>query len=382
MRYLALFMLALHLASPACAESVEDARKELGHTLAEIKASDARQKEIEKKTSQLQAELKKLQEEMAVMGRNTSRQEEDLSTFEDKLAILEEQKADKAKAYEARQAELSSMVSAMVKLKQLPPEAIIAMPGKLDETMATARALGIITHAIEDEVQSLKEQMRELDALEEKIRSGKTVIATRKNSLSEQQLVLGAKIKERNALVEALGGEERKEKERVAGLTSKSKNLEELVASLQKAERKQPEQNKRPPKAPVSHKGKSFEEARGTIPMPAAGKIVSSYGNSSLGDTFSKGIVIETREGADVLAPYAGEVVFAGPFRDYGNIVIIRHDEDYHTMLSGMDEINCKPGQYLIEGEPIGRMGGSGTKLYMELREDGRPVNPAEWVKS
>jgi septal ring factor EnvC (AmiA/AmiB activator) len=62
-------------------------------------------------------------------------------------------------------------------------------------------------------------------------------------------------------------------------------------------------------------------------------------------------------------------------------MVIIRHSDGYHTMLAGLDEIDCKPGQFVLEGEPVGSMGGgTDTRLYMELREDGKPVDPAGWM--
>jgi septal ring factor EnvC (AmiA/AmiB activator) len=161
-----------------------------------------------------------------------------------------------------------------------------------------------------------------------------------------------------------------------------------LIDSLAKSEygwtvhREDRGEEARPHEKPSGRALRSFVAARGHLRLPAAGRIVSHYGNTDIGETFSKGIVIETRVQAGVVAPYDGEVVFAGSFRDYGRIVIIRHSGDYHTLLSGMDEIDCKPGQYLLEGEPIGSMGDSGsTKLYMELREDGRPIDPMKWVK-
>lgn len=375
------------LSLAAYGETAEDARKELSTTLTAIKESDAKQKELAQKTLKLQAELKSLQEETVSMGKDTGQEEEELSSNEEKLGILEQQKNEKTQALAARQTELSSMISAMVKLRQLPPEAVIAMPGKLDETLETARALGVVTHAIEEEAQSLKLQLHELDALEDKIRHSRETIAVRQTLLTQRQTELAAKIKERNALVEKLGGQERAERQRIAELDAKSKSLQELIDSLQKSEygwmgNKAKNEKSSPREKASAHKLRSFAKAQGHVRMPAAGKIVSHFGNTDQGETFSKGILIETRKKADVVAPYDGEVVFAGPFRDYGSMVIIRHSGEYHTLLSGMEEIDCKPGQYLLEGEPIGSMGKSpGSRLYMELREDGKPVDPIKWVK-
>jgi len=391
MRRFALFLLILSFASGAFAETAENARKELSSTLSAIKESDARQKELARKTAKLQTELKRLQEEMAAMGKDAYQQEQELNSYEDKLVILENQKKEKTEALKARQGDLSSMIAAMVRIKQLPPEAIIAMPGKLDETMEAARALGVVTRAIEEEAHSLKLQLSELDALEGRIYRNREIISERKAALATRQAQLAAKLKERGSLVEMLGGEEQEERQKIQKLTAKSKNLQALINSLQKSEsygwtgRKQAGNGaprEREHASLSAPKLRPFESAKGALRMPAAGRIISHYGNPRGSATFSKGIVIETRAAANVVAPFDGEVVFAGPFRDYGRIVIIRHGGNYHSLLSGMDQINCRPGQYLLEGEPIGSMGGkSRNRLYMELREDGKPVDPSDWLK-
>jgi septal ring factor EnvC (AmiA/AmiB activator) len=126
------------------------------------------------------------------------------------------------------------------------------------------------------------------------------------------------------------------------------------------------------------HKLRPFADAQGDLRRPS-GKIISHFGNTSGGTAFSKGIVVETRPEADVVAPYDAEVVFAGPFRDYGRMVILRHSDGYHTLLAGMSALNCTPGQFLLEGEPLGSMGRRAPHLYMELRKDGKPVDPLPW---
>ena len=99
--------------------------------------------------------------------------------------------------------------------------------------------------------------------------------------------------------------------------------------------------------------------------------------------TTSKGLTIRTRPDAQVVAPYDGQVVFAGLFRGYGQILIIEHSEGYHTLLSGLSRIDAVPGQWILAGEPVGVMGsreGSAPELYVELRRNGRPINPLPWL--
>ncbi len=125
-----------------------------------------------------------------------------------------------------------------------------------------------------------------------------------------------------------------------------------------------------------------FGHAQGTIPFPARGQIVVRFGQNTEPGEQSKGITIETRSGAQVIAPYDGDVVFAGPFRDYGLLLIIEHGEGYHTLLAGMGRIDTTVGQRLLAGEPVGTMAQSDGKplLYVELRHNGQPVNPLSWL--
>lgn len=126
-----------------------------------------------------------------------------------------------------------------------------------------------------------------------------------------------------------------------------------------------------------------FSRAQGEMPFPARGRVVVRFGQTDESQSLSKGISIETRADAQVIAPYNGQVVFAGPFRGYGLLLIIEHGEGYHTLLAGMARIDATVGQHLTTGEPVGVMGQQGEGkpfLYVELRHNGQPVNPLPWL--
>ena len=127
---------------------------------------------------------------------------------------------------------------------------------------------------------------------------------------------------------------------------------------------------------------RSFSKGQGEMPFPARGRIVVKFGESAELGAPSRGISIETRPAAQVVAPYDGQVVFAGPFRGYGLLLIIEHGEGYHTLLAGMARIDGTVGQRLRAGEPVGVMGESEGRplLYVELRHNGQPVNPLPWL--
>jgi len=127
---------------------------------------------------------------------------------------------------------------------------------------------------------------------------------------------------------------------------------------------------------------KPFASAQGKMMFPAKGRVVERFGQPNEVGVVNKGMTIATRKGAQIVAPYDGQVAFAGPFRGYGLLLIIEHSEGYHTLLAGMTRIDATVGQRLTAGEPVGVMGEEEAKpsLYLELRRQGQPVNPQPWL--
>ena len=119
--------------------------------------------------------------------------------------------------------------------------------------------------------------------------------------------------------------------------------------------------------------------------MPVRGIFVSSFDETTALGLSTKGIVIETRSGAQIIAPYDGRIAFAGRFREYGLLLIIDHGEGYHTLLAGMERIDVMVDQGVLAGEPVGVMRSvpnSAPRLYVELRSDGQPINPLPWLEA
>jgi len=97
--------------------------------------------------------------------------------------------------------------------------------------------------------------------------------------------------------------------------------------------------------------------------------------------------VIKTRYGAQITSPTDGWVVYAGKFRTYGQLLIIKAGDGYHVLLAGLSRIDVQSGQFVLAAEPVGTMksapglraGKNSPRLYVEFRKDGRPINPRPW---
>lgn len=132
-----------------------------------------------------------------------------------------------------------------------------------------------------------------------------------------------------------------------------------------------------------------FHQARGKLPLPAAGKRVLNYSERTQYGSQSKGLVMETRSGAQVTSPSDGWVLYAGEFRSYGKLLIIDAGGGYNVVLAGLSQIDVRPGEFVLASEPIGTMmtvkkepagAASGAPvLYIEFRKDGQPIDPDPW---
>jgi septal ring factor EnvC (AmiA/AmiB activator) len=118
--------------------------------------------------------------------------------------------------------------------------------------------------------------------------------------------------------------------------------------------------------------------------------MIAGFGARGEGGSVNRGVTLEVAAGSSVLAPFAGRVVYAGPFRDYGQLLIIEHGEGYHLLLAGFERIDTALGESVLAGEPVGIIGSSGgavagrggapSRIYLELRRNGRPIDPTPWL--
>lgn len=133
----------------------------------------------------------------------------------------------------------------------------------------------------------------------------------------------------------------------------------------------------------------SFRKARGTVPLPVSGRALTKFASDDGFGGKTKGMELQTRGNSQVTSPMDGWIVYSGPFRSYGQLLIINAGEGYHVLLAGMNQIDVSLGQFVLKGEPIGIMGTSVADgkedepkrpvLYVEFRKDGRPIDPDPW---
>ena len=124
---------------------------------------------------------------------------------------------------------------------------------------------------------------------------------------------------------------------------------------------------------------RAFPDTRSLL-SPVVGRVTKAYGQS-LGKTqHTRAVTLKALPEAQIIAPYDGEIAFAGEFKNLGNVIIIEHIGGYHSVIVGASTYYVYIGQKVTAGEPIGRLNKQNTDIQYELRRDGQPINPLAWI--
>ena len=382
-------LLACQPAIAPCAWAKSSAHEELEATQKDLQRAKAQQEALSREMDALLEELKTLQDKLVKTASALQKTETQLSDAEEKIRILTAELKTKQEKLKQQQQRLSSLLVAEIRLSSTPPEAMIMMPQTPMEILEAAHALKLSSKSIHLEAQLLSQQLAELNTLKDKVTRHRDELAEMQAGIEKQRKQLMSQLSERTALQNKLGKRQKDQEEALRKLARKASDLQGLIAGIEEEEVRQQEREakrNKPSPSVDAERLRSFASAKGRIRPPVSGSVVQSFGSQQGKNSTSKGVTLQTRKGAQVVSPYDSEVVFTGPFLTYGQMIILRHSDDFHTLLAGLTKIDVRVGQFLLEGEPIGAMGESDTttnddhKLYIELRQNNQPVNPAQWI--
>lgn len=321
---------------------------------------------------------------------------QDAAAIESRIAGLRLQEQDLRLSLRERRGELAEVLGALQRMGLNPPPAILVRPEDALASVRSAILLGAVVPEMRAETEILAGDLEELTRLTASIASERErLLATVADQAAEKErlaLLLAEKAKLRGRSEQLLEAE----RQRAGELAERAGNLKELIESLEaqvaaaraaeeRAAGEVPEENRLAPPLP-------FASLKGKLTLPAAGHLGRRFGEADGAGGKLFGDIVTTQSGAIVTAPADGVVLYAGPFRSYGQLLILNAGDGYHIVLAGMGRISVSLGQSVLAGEPIGTMGearlasavsiGSETtapELYVEFRKDGKPVDPAPW---
>lgn len=383
---------------------------ELSALTQDIEVSTDRQAAIAREIQALDRDRQTLNAKIISSADTIKGLETELNATERRLQSLGENEDAVKLSLISRRDVLSEVLAALQRIGKRPPPALAVRPSDALSAVRSAILLNAVMPELKVETEALAADLEELHRLKSVIAEEKTRLTGDAMRLAEEksrlELLLSAKRQEHQKSVAVLDAEKRRAQE----LAEKAGSLKELIASLEaeiKSAREAVEKSKqaalevnRNPSAsydPFSDPGRlapavAFENTKGQLPQPVSGTMLKDFGQDDEFGGKTEGQSIATRPGSNVTAPADGWVVYAGPFRSFGQLLILNAGDGYHVLLAGMDRIDAELGQFVLAGEPVAMMGatkwasastfGMGSTqpiLYVEFRKDGRAIDPTPW---
>ena len=403
---MAAFGLILACAAPAFAQDKPD-RSALEQREQELQSLHEKQSKSAEAEAALKSEIdkiaadrRKLNQDLIDTAARLRDAESKIAGTETRLKPLDDNESALRKSLDGRRATIAEVLAALQRMGRRPPPALIASPEDALQAVRSAMVLGAVLPDMRNEVQALASDLTQLLDLRKKIAAERERLTKEVVSLDGERTRMAALVDARQKQIAEREQALAAERAHAGELAKQAGDLTDLIANLERvldpATRADREKTTRSSLSALHDPGRlapaiAFASLRGKVPMPVNGIKIRDYGVPDPSGSTERGVSFATRAGAQVTAPIDGWVVYAGPFRSYGQLLILNAGGGYHVLLAGMERISVDIGQFVLTGEPVAAMGNgshvaailatgsSQPVLYVEIRKDGTPVDPGPW---
>nr|WP_249779343.1 peptidoglycan DD-metalloendopeptidase family protein [Bradyrhizobium sediminis] len=379
----------------------------------ELEATRAQQKSAAELQAMLKADIaaigqdrSKLNAQLIDIAAQVRGVETRIDDAEARLRPLDSREQQIRGSLDSRRSEIVEVLAALQRAGRRTPPALLVRPEDALQSLRTAMLLGSVVPELRGRAEKLAGDLTELVTLRKTIAAERDRLAIDRDKLKNDQTKLAALVDERQRKQSAIEKDMEAEGARAIALSRQVDSLQGLIgkmeqdlksaakaaatASLQGAPAGKPNLGALKDPARLSP-AVAFASAKGLFALPVNGTKIREFGGSDGAGGVEKGISLATRAGAQVTTPCDGWVVYAGPFRSYGQLLILNAGGGYHVLIAGMERISVNIGQFVLTGEPVATMGtrsqvasilatnASQPVLYVEFRKDGTPIDPGPW---
>jgi septal ring factor EnvC (AmiA/AmiB activator) len=379
----------------------------------ELEATRAQQKSAAELQAKLKADIaaigqdrSKLNAQLIDIAAQVRSVETRIGDAEARLRPLDSREQQMRGSLESRRSEIMEVLAALQRAGRRTPPALLVRPEDALQSLRTAMLLGSVVPELRGRAEKLAGDLTELVALRKTIATERDRLAVDRDKLRDDQTRMAALVDERQRKQLAAEKDMEAEGARAIALSRQVDSLQGLIgkmeqdlksaakaaatANLQGAPAGKPNLGALKDPARMSP-AIAFASAKGLFAMPVNGSKIRDFGGSDGVGGVEKGISLATRAGAQVTTPCDGWVVYAGPFRSYGQLLILNAGGGYHVLIAGMERISVNIGQFVLTGEPVATMGtrsqvasilatnASQPVLYVEFRKDGTPIDSGPW---
>ena len=379
--------------APTPLESAEDARAQLDAARVQQRNARARGERLEQQAARSREASEKARSAAAALAARVQQAEAGIAAAEARLALANRERRMLDRRLAARRTPLVRLTGALQSMSRRPLALSALQPGSLRDLVYTRAVLASTIPLVRERTSALRGDLDRARTLEAEARAAvsdrresETVLVGRR-----KQLVALAE-QERLKARQAAGGADR-EAQRALVLAEQAIDLDQLVGRLEAAGslRAQLAALPGPLPRPADPGAARLAATPSPIPsatqpprqyqLPVAGEITAGFGEAGTSGQRQAGIALAARPRAQVVAPGAGRIAFAGPYRGYGRIVIVEHANGWTSLVTGLGTLDVAVGQAVAAGSPLGVAPGRRGEVTLELRQGGEPVNPLDHLR-
>lgn len=362
-----------HAQTPAAPQ-----QQQLNTTLQNLAKTRETESQLKKRLEATEREIATMRQQATDLAERLQTSEKRVSAQEDALAQANKEYAEKRREFEDRKADYTATVLSLLRMRNLPTAAMITSSEDTQTLLRTASALEKTNEVVAAKAAALREDMARIKRLQKDVKQRDVSTRNERAKLERERQKLADALVARQKLQDQLSIDHTRAEEKVAELSRASKSLQELISKLAENQKAQLKIEPAIKKTPL----RDFGDKKNSMRAPVAGQVIHRFGDKQGANSTYRGMVFKARPGATVVAPYDGEVAFTGPFRDYGNMVLIKHKNGFISLIAGLGKVSASLNQTALRGEPIGTMPETGTgEAYMELRDsDAKPIDPTDWI--
>jgi murein hydrolase activator len=389
----------------ATPEAIKQRSQELEAARLEQTRAAEQQAKLKAEIAAIGADRSKLNEQLIDVANKVREVEDRVGEAETRLQPLDAREREIRASLISRRSEVVEVLAALQRAGRRTPPALLVRPEDALQSLRTAMLLGAVVPELRTRAAKLANDLGELVALRKMITSERDRLGVNRDSLKGDQTRLAALIDERQRQQASIERDMEAEGARAIAFSRQVDSLQGLIAKMEQdvrsaakaaaAANQQSGSGKTDPAALKNPSRTSpaiaFALAKGLFKLPVNGTKIHDFGGSDGAGGVQRGISLATRPGAQVTTPCDGWVVYAGPFRSYGQLLILNAGGGYHVLIAGMERISVNIGQFVLTGEPVATMGtrsqvasilaanASQPVLYIEFRKDGTPIDPGPW---
>lgn len=373
-------------------DTTQEAQIALRNAEAQGREAGLRAAAFERQAASATAAADKTARERAALAARVQQAQAQIAQNEARIRLIAQQQQALRSELAQRQKPLVELTAALQHLSRRPVIFSLLRPGSLQDAVYLRAVLETMLPEIGRRTAGLRaalERNRRLQA--DAAQATKDLRASQIVLNQQRQQLIAVEVRQRldSRNVSAIAD---REAERALALAEQARDLSGLMADLEKAGRLRAQLAALPgpvlrPAQPQNATAPSVREpvsrginAPAPYQLPVAGRLIAGFGSGATGRLQSRGISIAARAGAQVVSPGAGQVAFAGPYPGYGSIVIIEHG-GWSSLVTGLAALDVKVGEMVIAGSPLGLVGPGRPILSLELRKDGNPLNPLDFLR-